>query len=80
MNNTNLEQFENIIKDKIVIDTFNECQKALDIFEKSGRNVSEIDGILMVGGPSHIPFVKQALKEKYIDTGLIKKLLLKTLI
>lgn len=70
------KQFENIIKDKIVIDTFNECQKALDIFEKSGRNVSEIDGILMVGGSSHIPFVKQALKEKYIDTGLIKKIII----
>ena len=69
------KQFEDIIKDKIVIDTFNECDKALEIFKKSGRTTSEIDGILMVGGSSHIPYVKQALQEKYINTGLIKKII-----
>ena len=36
------KQFENIIKDKIVIDTFNECDKALEIFKKSGRTTSDI--------------------------------------
>ena len=36
------KQFEDIIKDKIVIDTFNECDKALEIFKKSGRTTSDI--------------------------------------
>lgn len=68
-------QFENIIKDKIVIDTFNECQKAINTFVESGRKASEIDGILMVGGSSHIPFIKQAIQERFIDTGIIKAII-----
>lgn len=68
-------QFENIIKDKIVIDTFNECQKAIDAFVETGRNASEIDGILMVGGSSHIPFIKQSIQERFIDTGIIKAII-----
>ncbi len=74
IDNFTREQFEDIIKDKILIDTFEECQKALNAFESAGRKISEIQAILMVGGSSHIPYIKQALKEKFVDTGLIKEI------
>ena len=69
------EKFEELIRDKIVIDSFNECQKALDTFIASGRKLSEITGILMVGGSSHIPYVRNAVKEKFVDSGMIKELI-----
>lgn len=70
------EKFEEIIKNKIIVDTFGECQKAIDIFLEGGRQISEIDGILMIGGSCHIPYIKQALKEKFVDTGLIKNIII----
>lgn len=69
-------KFEEIIRDKIVIDSFNECQKALDAFVASGRQLSEITGVLMVGGSSHIPYVRNAVKEKFVDSGMIKELII----
>lgn len=69
-------KFEELIRDKIVIDSFNECQKALDAFVASGRQLSEITGILMVGGSSHIPYVRNAVKEKFVDSGMIKELII----
>ena len=70
------EKFNEIIREKIIIDTFNECQKALDTFVESGHQISEIDGVLLVGGSSHIPFVRNAVKEKFIDSGMIKELII----
>lgn len=69
-------KFEELIRDKIVIDSFNECQKALDAFVASGRQLSEITGVLMVGGSSHIPYVRNAVKEKFVDSGMIKELII----
>ena len=69
-------KFEELIRDKIVIDSFNECQKALDAFVASGRELSEITGVLMVGGSSHIPYVRNAVKEKFVDSGMIKELII----
>lgn len=69
-------KFEELIRDKIVIDSFNECQKALDDFVASGRQLSEITGVLMVGGSSHIPYVRNAVKEKFVDSGMIKELII----
>lgn len=69
-------KFEELIRDKIVIDSFNECQKALDTFVTSGRELSEITGVLMVGGSSHIPYVRNAVKEKFVDSGMIKELII----
>lgn len=69
-------KFEELIRDKIVIDSFNECQKALDAFIASGRELSEITGVLMVGGSSHIPYVRNAVKEKFVDSGMIKELII----
>lgn len=69
-------KFEELIRDKIVIDSFNECQKALDAFVAIGRQLSEITGILMVGGSSHIPYVRNAVKEKFVDSGMIKELII----
>ena len=69
-------KFEELIRDKIVIDSFNECQKALDAFVASGRELSEITGVLMVGGSSHIPYVRSAVKEKFVDSGMIKELII----
>ena len=67
------EQFENLIREKIVVDSFNECQRALDLFTESGRDVSEIDGILMVGGSSRIPLIKRELEKRFVETGVIKQ-------
>ncbi len=69
-------KFEELIRDKIVIDSFNECQKALDAFVASGRQLTEITGVLMVGGSSHIPYVRNAVKEKFVDSGMIKELII----
>ena len=69
-------KFEELIRDKIVIDSFNECQKALDAFVASGRQLSDITGVLMVGGSSHIPYVRNAVKEKFVDSGMIKELII----
>lgn len=69
-------KFEELIRDKIVIDSFNECQKALDAFVASGRALSEITGVLMVGGSSHIPYVRNAVKEKFVDSEMIKELII----
>lgn len=69
-------KFEELIRDKIVIDSFNECQKALDAFVASGRELSEITGVLMVGGSSHIPYVRNAVKGKFVDSGIIKELII----
>ena len=69
-------KFEELIRDKIVIDSFNECQKALDAFVANGRELSEITGVLMVGGSSHIPYVRNAVKEKFVDSGMIKELII----
>lgn len=69
-------KFEELIRDKIVIDSFNECQKALDAFVASGRQLSEITGVLMIGGSSHIPYVRNAVKEKFVDSGMIKELII----
>ena len=69
-------KFEELIRDKIIIDSFNECQKALDAFVASGRQLSEITGVLMVGGSSHIPYVRNAVKEKFVDSGMIKELII----
>ncbi len=69
-------KFEELIRDKIVLDSFNECQKALDAFVASGRELSEITGVLMVGGSSHIPYVRNAVKEKFVDSGMIKELII----
>lgn len=70
------EKFNELIREKIIIDTFNECQKALDAFVASGRQLSEINGVLLVGGSSHIPFVRNAVKEKFVDSGMIKELII----
>ena len=73
IDNFTREQFENLIKDKIATDTIVECEKALKIFKDSGRTLNEIDNILLVGGSSHMPIVKNTIEDKYVKTGLIKK-------
>ncbi len=66
------KEFENLIKDKIVTDTISKCEEALQKFKDSGRELNEIDSIIMVGGSRKIPYVKDVLTKKYIDTKLIK--------
>ncbi len=68
------KKFEELIKDKIIIDTVTECEKALAAFTASGRTLGEIDAILLVGGSSKIPCVIKALEKQFVKTGKIKKI------
>ena len=38
--------------------------------DKYYDRISEITGVLMVGGSSHIPYVRNAVKEKFVDINL----------
>ena len=67
------EQFNNLIKEKVEVDIINECEKALTILkEKSGKTLNDITHIIMVGGSTKIPYVKETIKKKYCVTDKLK--------
>lgn len=67
------EQFNEIIKDKVKIDIIGVCDNALNLLEsKTGKTLKDITHILMVGGSSKIPYIKEVIKEKYCVTENLK--------
>ena len=56
--------FNKLIKEKIEIDVIKECDKVLQILEeKYGKTLEDITCILMVGGSTKIPFVKEVIEK-----------------
>jgi molecular chaperone DnaK len=66
--------FNKLIKEKIEIDVIKECDKALQILEeKYGKTLEDITCILMVGGSTKIPFVKEVIEKNYCVTNNLKE-------
>lgn len=67
------DMFNEIIKEKVEIDIVNECDKALNILkEKNGKTLEDITHIVMVGGSSKIPYIREVIKNKYCITKNLK--------
>ena len=67
------KDFNKIIKAKIETDVITECDKALQILnEKYGKSLEDITHIIMVGGSSKIPYVRDVIKNKYCITDNLK--------
>ena len=67
-------QFNELIKEKIEIDVIKECDKALKILEeKYGKTLEDITCILMVGGSTKIPFVREVIEKNYCVTSNLKE-------
>lgn len=73
IDNFTRDKFNELIKEKVEIDIIKESDKALDILEKKfGKTLNDITHILLVGGSTKIPYVKQVIKEKYCITEKLK--------
>ena len=75
--NFNRKQFEDLIIDKIKIDTIKECSKALEKLKKNhDKTLDDIDGIILVGGSCKIPLVQKTVKEKFCTTKKLKDIII----
>lgn len=71
----NRKQFNELIKDKVEKDIIKECDKALKILEENhGKTLNDITHILMVGGSTKIPYIKEAIQKHYCITDKLKEL------
>ncbi len=71
----NRKQFNEFIKDKVEKDIIKECDKALKILEENhGKTLNDITHILMVGGSTKIPYIKEAIQKHYCITDKLKEL------
>ena len=71
----NRTKFNELIKDKIEKDIIKECDKALRLLEENhGKTLEDITHILMVGGSTKIPYVKETIKKHYCITKKLNDL------
>jgi len=50
--------------------TLAKCKIALEDAEKKGVELDDIDGVLLVGGSTHIPFVQEFVRKNFCDESL----------
>ncbi len=63
-------EFEDLIR-PLLISTLDECRKALaEAEEKFGITLDKIDGVLLVGGSTHVPLVSQIIEETFTNPSL----------
>lgn len=63
------EEFEELIR-PLLQSTIPECEKALAEAEKKGVTLDMIDGVLLVGGSTHIPVVAEIIEETFTSPSL----------
>lgn len=63
------QEFENLIRPALQ-GTLEKCQEALAMAEKAEVTLDDIDGVLLVGGSSHIPLVQEFVREHFCDPAL----------
>ncbi len=62
-------EFEALIE-PILQGTIEKCQEALREAEQKGVTLDMIDGVLMVGGSTHIPLVREFVRKNFCDPSL----------
>ncbi len=63
-------KFEELIR-PLLASTLDECRKALaSAEEKHGVTLDKIDGVLLVGGSTHVPVVAQIIEEEFTSPDL----------
>ena len=64
------QKFEELIR-PLLATTLDECRKALAAAEeKHGITLDKIDGVLLVGGSTHVPVVAQIIEEEFTSPSL----------
>ena len=64
------EEFEDLIR-PLIESTLDECHKALrEAEEQHGVTLEMIDGVLLVGGSTHIPMVAEIIEENFTSPSL----------
>ncbi len=63
-------EFEDLIR-PVLMTTLEECDKALaEAQQKKGITLDQIKGVLLVGGSTHIPLVKEIVRERFTNPDL----------
>ncbi|MDR0987308.1 MAG: Hsp70 family protein [Ruminococcus sp.] len=62
-------EFEELIKPALA-GTLDKCNEALAAAEKEGITLDDIEAVLLVGGSSHIPYVREFVRQNYCDPSL----------
>jgi molecular chaperone DnaK len=63
------KDFEDLIRPTLET-TLEECHRALVESEKHGVTLDMIDGVILIGGSTHIPLVKELVKKTFTDSSL----------
>ncbi|MCL2697081.1 MAG: Hsp70 family protein [Oscillospiraceae bacterium] len=63
------KEFEDLIE-PTVLGTLEKCKEALSEAEKAGVTLDMIDGVLLVGGSTHIPYIREFVRKNFCDPSL----------
>ena len=67
--NITRSEFEELIE-PVLTSTLEKCREALEKAEQSGITLDRIDGVILVGGSTHIPLVQEFVRRNFCDPSL----------